>query len=519
MASVKDQWLKKLRDEIPEISPEEVSKLLESNGKDVLVVDVRESEEYRQGSVPGATHLPRGLLELRAGEKLQDPKAKVVAYCAGGVRSLFAADALRKMGYENVLSMAGGYTRWKQNGPPFEVPKASAEERAEDEGLSPKVDGEVGALRGEAPELSSVEASPLVDNESWTAVDVREADEYRRGHLPGSLNLPRGFLELQAEQKLPDKERNFLVYSSRGIRSLFAAATLRQMGYKKATSLAGGYLKWQEEGLAVHIPETLTERERERYMRHLSIDEVGESGQLKLKKSRVLCIGAGGLGSPAAYYLAAAGVGTLGIVDFDVVDRTNLQRQILHSEDQVGELKTVSAKRTLLGLNPDINVVTHEERLSSENVDALFSRYDIIVDGCDNFPTRYLVNDGCIKHKKPNVHGSIYRFEGQVTVFWPGKGPCYRCLYPEPPPPEMAPSCAEAGVLGVLPGVIGVLEGVEAVKIILGVGDLLTGRLLTYDALEARFRELKLRRDPNCTHCADGREFPGYTDYDFFCGV
>jgi len=519
MANVKDQWLKKLRSEIPEISPEEVGNLLESNGKDVLIIDVRESEEYRQGSVPGATHLPRGFLELRAEEQLQNAEGKIVAYCAGGVRSLFAADSLRKMGYENVLSMTGGYTRWKQNGHPFEVPKAPVDERTENEDLSSKVDGQLGQLRGDIPELSPGEAGPRLDRDSWTAVDVREADEYRRGHLPGSLHLPRGFLELQAEQKLPDKDRNLLVYSTGGVRSLLAAATLRQMGYTKATSLAGGYLKWQGEGLAVHIPETLSERERERYMRHLSIDEVGEPGQLKLKKARVLCIGAGGLGSPAAYYLAAAGVGTLGIVDFDVVDRSNLQRQILHSDDRVGELKTESAKRTLLGLNPDINVVTHEERLSSENVDALFSQYDIIVDGCDNFPTRYLVNDGCVKHQKPNVHGSIYRFEGQVTVFWPGKGPCYRCLYPEPPPPEMAPSCAEAGVLGVLPGVIGVLEGIEAVKIILGVGDLLTGRLLTYDALEARFRELKLRRDPNCAYCAEGREFPGYTDYDFFCGV
>jgi molybdopterin/thiamine biosynthesis adenylyltransferase len=266
-------------------------------------------------------------------------------------------------------------------------------------------------------------------------------------------------------------------------------------------------------------PEILKESDRERYARHLSIDEVGEAGQLKLLKAKVLCVGAGGLGSPAAYYLAAAGVGTLGIIDDDVVDRTNLQRQILHSDDRVGQLKTESAKRTLNGLNPDIQIRTFNERLTKQNVDALFKDFDVILDGCDNFPTRYLVNDACVRYRKPNVHGSIFRFEGQVTVFWPGRGPCYRCLFPEPPPPEMAPSCAEAGVLGVLPGVIGVLEAIEAIKIVLGKGDLLVGRLLTYDALEARFRELKLRRNPQCHYCAEGKEFPGYVDYEGFCGV
>jgi molybdopterin/thiamine biosynthesis adenylyltransferase len=249
------------------------------------------------------------------------------------------------------------------------------------------------------------------------------------------------------------------------------------------------------------------------------MDEVGEAGQLKLRKAKVLCVGAGGLGSPAAYYLAAAGVGTLGIVDYDVVDRTNLQRQIVHSDERIGMRKTESARKTLSAMNPDIHVAVHDERLTSANVDAIFSRYDIIVDGCDNFPTRYLVNDACVKHRKPNVHGSVYRFEGQVTVFWPGKGPCYRCLYPEPPPPELAPSCAEAGVLGVLPGIIGTLEAHEAIKIVLGIGEPLVGRLLAFDGLATQFRALKLRRDPDCRYCATGREFPGYIDYAQFCRV
>ncbi|HVR73131.1 MAG TPA: molybdopterin-synthase adenylyltransferase MoeB [Planctomycetota bacterium] len=417
--------------------------------------------------------------------------------------------------------MAGGYTRWKQNGHRFEVPPPSGDARAEGESVPLALQERFEEVRRGVKELSPREASTLLATEpnEWAVLDVREADEHRQGRIPGSLHLARGFLDLQAEQKLPDRSRGLIVLSAAGIRSVLAADTLARMGFERVASLAGGYQRWTAEGLPVEVPEALTERERERYMRHISIEEVGEAGQLRLKKARVLCIGAGGLGSPAAYYLAAAGVGTLGLVDDDVVDRSNLQRQILHSEATLGKLKTESARATLLGLNPDIRVVSHNERLTSKNVDALFSQYDLILDGCDNFPTRYLVNDGCVKHRKPNVHGSIYRFEGQVTVFWPGKGPCYRCLYPEPPPPEMAPSCAEAGVLGVLPGVIGVLEAIEAVKILLGKGNFLVGRLLTYDALEARFRELKLKRDPNCAYCAEGREFPGYVDYGRFCGI
>ena len=374
--------------------------------------------------------------------------------------------------------------------------------------------------RESIPEMDPGQVEETLGNESdVTVVDVRESDEYRAGHLPGAVQLSRGFLEMQAAKKLPDQDARIIAYCAGGVRSLFAANSLRVLGYTNVTSMKGGFTRWKQNGHPVDVPEALSDEERERYARHLSIDEVGEAGQLLMKKAKVLCIGAGGLGSPAAFYLAAAGIGTLGIVDYDVVDLTNLQRQILHTDARVGDPKTDSAKDTLLALNPDIEIVTHNDRVHSTNVDELFEGYDIIVDGCDNFPTRYLVNDACCKHGIPNVHGSIYRFEGQATVFWPGKGPCYRCLFPEPPPPEMAPSCAEAGVLGVLPGVIGVLEAIEVIKIILGKGDLLTGRLLTYDALEARFRELKIQADPDCNYCGEGKEFPGYTDYAHFCGV
>ncbi len=358
----------------------------------------------------------------------------------------------------------------------------------------------------------------LQGNSPPVLVDVRDGEEFRTGHLPQAIHLPRGFLELEAEVKIPDPNAEVVAYCVTGTRSLLAAQTLRVMGYSRVRILAGGFSRWKELGFPLEVPRILSDRDRERYSRHITIQEVGEAGQLKLLGARVLCVGAGGLGSPAAYYLAAAGVGTLGIVDFDIVDRTNLQRQILHFDDRVGRPKTESAKETLLALNPDIRILTHPCRLTSSNIDEIIQEYEIVLDGCDNFPTRYLVNDACVKHGKPNVHGSIYRFEGQVTVFWPRRGPCYRCLYPEPPPPELAPSCVEAGVLGVLPGVIGVLEAIEVVKIILGKGDLLLGRLLTFDALEARFREMKLRRDPGCAYCGDGKPFPGYVDYQEICG-
>ncbi len=372
-------------------------------------------------------------------------------------------------------------------------------------------------LKREIAEVEPADVLQTRESEGTVIVDVRDTEEFNEGHIEGAIHLPRSFLEMRAENLLKDREASIVVHCAGGVRSLLAAESLRRLGYARVQSMAGGFGRWKNQGLPFVKPRVLSGEDRRRYARHLSIPEVGEAGQLKLLDARVLMIGAGGLGSPAAYYLAAAGVGTLGLVDFDVVDESNLQRQILHTTDRVGKPKTESARQTLLALNPGIEVKTFEERLSSENVERLFRDFDIIVDGSDNFPTRYLVNDACVLQKKPNVHGSVYRFEGQVTVFWAGQGPCYRCLYPEPPPPELAPSCAEAGVLGILPGVVGLLEAVETIKIILGMGIPLVGRLLTYDALRAEFRELKLRRDPQCRYCRDGVEFPGFIDYEQFC--
>lgn len=354
-------------------------------------------------------------------------------------------------------------------------------------------------------------------------IDVREQDEIAQGSPLGALRLGRGFLELRIEESVPEFERSLVVMCGGGTRSLFAAEELRRLGYRSVYSMAGGFARWSSERLPVEIPPRLDPAARERYSRHLLMPEVGEAGQAKLANAKVLLIGAGGLGSPAAYYLAAAGVGTLGIVDHDVVDRSNLQRQILHTDGRVGTSKVASARQTIGALNPSVKVVSHEVRLTSDNIEEVIDGYELVVDGSDNFPTRYLVNDACVKRGVPNVHGSVFRFEGQVTVFWPRhprlRGPCYRCLYPEPPPADFAPSCAEAGVLGVLPGVIGLLQATEAVKLILGVGQPLIGRLLYYDALRGSFSELALEPDPACRYCAEGSEFPGYVDYERFCGA
>ncbi len=353
-------------------------------------------------------------------------------------------------------------------------------------------------------------------------IDVREADEVAAGSPSGALRLGRGFLELSIERHASTSDAELLVLCGGGVRSLFAADDLQRLGYTNVVSVDGGYRDWQAAGLPCEVPEQLDALARQRYARHLAIPEVGEAGQLRLRRARVLLIGAGGLGSPAALYLAAAGVGTLGIVDDDVVDRSNLQRQILHGEDTIGQPKTESARRTLERLNPDVEIRAIQRRLTAECVEEVFAGYDVVVDGADNFATRYLINDACVKLGLPNVHGSIYRFEGQVTVLWPARlgaarGPCYRCLYPEPPPPELAPSCAEAGVLGVLPGVIGTLQAVETIKILLGRGDPLVGRLLVYDALRAAFMEVGQRPDPNCRCCAEGAPFPGYSEVDPGC--
>jgi molybdopterin/thiamine biosynthesis adenylyltransferase/rhodanese-related sulfurtransferase len=346
-------------------------------------------------------------------------------------------------------------------------------------------------------------------------IDVREADEYAAGRLPGALHVPRGFLELRIEEKARREER-LVLYCAGGTRSSLAALTLQQLGYTDVASLAGGYNRWSDAGLPTEKPLTLSASQKERYRRHLTLPEVGEEGQARLLSSRVLLLGAGGLGSPAALYLAAAGVGTLGVVDGDVVDVSNLQRQVLHTTARAGQPKTESAKAALTALNPDVTVVPIQERLTRHNVLDVLRDYDVVVDGGDNFPTRYLLNDACVLLGKPNIHGSVFRFEGQVTSFVPGRGPCYRCLYPAPPPPEDAPSCAEAGVLGVLPGVVGLLQATEALKLLLGVGEPLLGRLLTYDALAARFHELRLRRDPTCPVCREGARVE-LIDYEAFC--
>jgi len=350
-------------------------------------------------------------------------------------------------------------------------------------------------------------------------IDVREADEYASGRLPGAVHIPRGYLEQRIEKKVPDRAARVVLYCAAGNRSALAARTLTEMGYTNVASLAGGYDRWTDAGRPVEHPRVLRGDQRERYRRHLIIPEVGEEGQAKLLDAKVLLMGAGGLGSPAALYLAAAGVGTLGVIDMDVVDLSNLQRQVIHTTDRIGMAKTESARKSIQALNPDVKVIEFNQRLTSENVESIVSQFDLVLDGGDNFPTRYLLNDACVLLKKPNVHGSIYRFEGQVTTFVPYQGPCYRCLYPTPPPPELAPSCAEAGVLGVLPGIVGLFQANEAIKLILGKGRTLVGRLLTFDALETRFTELKLRRDPHCPVCADGIPFPGFIDYEQFCSA
>jgi molybdopterin/thiamine biosynthesis adenylyltransferase/rhodanese-related sulfurtransferase len=373
-------------------------------------------------------------------------------------------------------------------------------------------------VRAEISEIDATDARALIETETPLVLDVREQSEWDEGHIPGAVHIPRGNLESRIERAAPDPTRPVLIYCSAGNRSAFAAKTLSELGYEEVTSLAGGFTDWKRNGFPVQLHVGLDAPRRARYSRHLLIPEVGEEGQLKLLDAKVLLIGAGGLGSPASLYLAAAGVGRLGIVDADVVDESNLQRQIVHSTESLGEPKVESAKRAIEALNPDVEVVAYKERLTSENIERILAdSWDVIVDGADNFPTRYLVNDASVWHGIPVVHGSIYRFEGQVTVFKPHEGPCYRCLFPTPPPPELAPSCAEGGVLGVLPGVIGSLQASEALKLALGIGEPLIGRLLLFDALSAEFDEVKLRRDPDCPVCGEHPTITDYIDYVEFC--
>ena len=351
----------------------------------------------------------------------------------------------------------------------------------------------------------------------YTLLDVREPDEYEQGAVPGAVHIPRGNLEFSVEGRIQDKNAPLAVYCAGGVRSAFATKTLQDIGYTNVVSIIGGFNKWKDEGLTWATPQTMTSQQRIQYHRHLLLPEVGEKGQLKLLGAKVLLLGAGGLGSPAALYLAAAGVGTIGIIDMDVVDTSNLQRQILHNLERVGMRKVDSARKTLEGMNPDIKVNTYDTRLGADNILDIIDGYDVIVDGTDNFPTRYLVNDAALLKKIPVVHGSIFRFEGQVTVFNPYVGPCYRCMIPEPPPAELAPSCAEAGVLGVLPGIVGSIQAVEAIKLLLELGDPLVGRLLTYDALDQSFRTFKVRRDPECPACGEHAGEIIIAEYDDLC--
>ena len=337
--------------------------------------------------------------------------------------------------------------------------------------------------------------------------------------IANSIHIPRGTLETNIENKIPNQDENIIIYCASGIRSAFAAKTLMDLGYKNVKSLIGGFNGWKDKGNDFEIPKLLSSSQMSRYARHLLLPEVGEVGQQKLIDAKVLLLGAGGLGSPAGMYLAASGVGNIGIIDMDVVDASNLQRQIIHSIATMGMDKTESAKMRILGLNPDCKVTTYNTRLNAENVIDIVSQYDIVLDGTDNFPTRFLLNDASVLLNVPVVHGSIFRFEGQVSVFDPAHGPCYRCFLPEPPPPELAPSCAEAGVLGVLPGIVGSLQALETIKYILGIGDSLVGRLLSFDSLEMTFKNFKIRKNDECKICGNDVKEIVIKEYDQYCRV
>jgi molybdopterin/thiamine biosynthesis adenylyltransferase/rhodanese-related sulfurtransferase len=358
--------------------------------------------------------------------------------------------------------------------------------------------------RSQVPEISPAETDRL--RLTWldlAIVDVREVSEWEQGHIPGAIHISKSYVEQQIETAIPDRDTPVVIYCAGGVRSLFAGQTLQALGYTDVRSMSGGFQEWKGSGLAWSMPAVLSHEQKQRYSRHLLMPEVGSEGQAKLLDSKVLLIGAGGLGSPAALYLAAAGVGTIGIVDFDVVDVSNLQRQVIHTTDRVGTKKVDSARTAIGALNPDVRVVAHDEMLTGENVERIIAGYDVILDGTDTFETRYTLNDAAVVSGIPVVHASVYRFEGQLTVFRPLEGPCYRCLYPTPPPPELAPGCSVAGVLGVVPGIMGLLQTNEVLKLLLGIGDSLSGRLLLFDALDASFTELRLRRDPACPVCSD----------------
>jgi sulfur-carrier protein adenylyltransferase/sulfurtransferase len=376
--------------------------------------------------------------------------------------------------------------------------------------------------RSQIKQVDIDEARRMMEKPGTVLIDVREPDEWRQGHISNAVGISRGFLELRVEEKVPDHKTPIIVQCASGTRSLLAARTLRELGYENVYNLTGGFNAWKDRGLPWVADRQFTAEELTRYSRHFVIPEVGEKGQAKLLDSKVLLLGTGALGSPSSLYLAAAGVGTIGLVDFDVVDASNLQRQIVHTADRVGMLKTESAQKQINALNPGIKVIRHDVRLTSDNVMEIIAPYDVIVNCGDNFPTRYLINDACVLAKKPLVDGAIFRFEGQATVYHTAKGgPCYRCLYPEPAPPDMAPSCAEAGVLGALPGLIGSIEALEAIKLLLDAGHPLIGKMVYFDTLSDRdyVRILKIRKDPNCPVCSERPTQKGLIDYEAFCGL
>jgi len=359
----------------------------------------------------------------------------------------------------------------------------------------------------------------IKDRSGFVLLDVREKEEWDEGHLPGAVFLPRGFLEVRIEKTVPERQTPIMVYCAGGVRSALAAKSLQDMGYTDVVSMAGGYGEWKNNGLPFVVPEKLTKNRLARYSRHLKIPEVGEKGQLKLLQSKALLVGAGGLGSPAGVYLAASGVGTIGLIDSDVVDESNLQRQILHWTSSIGMPKVDSARRTIFEVNPDVKVKTYQLRLDASNILDIIQDYDVIVSGSDNFATAYLVNDAAVMLRKPVVYGSIFRFDGQASTFVPYQGPCFRCLYPQATPPELAPSCDEAGVLGVLPGVVGLIQATEAVKVLLNIGEPLVGRLLVYDALGMSFKTFRVRRDPNCTTCGSNAHIDLEAIPEFVCAT
>jgi sulfur-carrier protein adenylyltransferase/sulfurtransferase len=372
------------------------------------------------------------------------------------------------------------------------------------------------AAKSEITEISTETAAEHIAD-GYTILDVREPDEYQEGAIPGAIHIPRGHLESQIESRITDKSTPVVVYCAGGVRSAFAARTMQELGYATVESMDGGFGRWKDEGRAWKQPVSLTPEQMNRYKRHLLLPEVGVEGQKRLLDAKVLLLGAGGLGSPAALYLAAAGVGTIGIVDMDDVDASNLQRQILHNVDRIGHRKVDSAKQTLTMLNPDVDVVTYDTRLDASNIIDIISGYDVVVDGADNFPSRYLLNDASVKLGIPVVHGSIFRFEGMVSVFHPKEGPTYRDMVPEPPPAELAPSCAEAGVLGVLPGIIGSIQALETIKVILGLGDPLIGRILSVDTTEMEFRVFNLRPDPDNEVTWENRDRIQIVELDGLC--